>query len=187
MRAVGGPSEAARLTGKTRTTIDNWRRRGTADLLDVLPLVQQAGVTLDWLAHGAGPGASPDTPKPSALVAIAPLRSQGADTPALGLDAGWLHESFGLDPEAVRAVRLEDAGMAPVLQRGGVVLVDIRPDVELGDLVVVDGPKLVARRHYVMPDGEIQLTADADPNWRYARPLADMPPLFNILWIGQSV
>jgi hypothetical protein len=190
IQAVGGPTDASRLAGKTRSTIDNWRKRGSAELADLVPLIEESGISLDWLAMG-GPDAMAGT-------ATAPRnlgngKGTAGKEPGRGIEgdlilsADWLDQNFGLTADQVRLIEVADSAMLPMLKRGALVLVDIRPDSVAGDFVVVDGPRLVARRHYVMPDGRAQLTADADPNWRLVGWPDEMPRLFTILWYAQAV
>lgn len=194
VRAVGGPSEASRITGKTRTTINNWRRKGSADLLDILPLIKATGASLDWLATGLGNPPSGVTIEPAlssvqsgGLVKLTTLtQTASSGEHVLGLSPQVISE-LGVPIDALAAAPVSDGGMAPLIRRGGVVLVDTRPNQPLGELVLVCGPKPFVRRCAVDGLGHTILIADAMPSWSLPPDQIDSIVLRPVVWYGGAV
>lgn len=180
--AVGGPVKAAALIRKTRTHIDNMRKRDARlSLEDLLPLCVEAGVSLDWVATGhqqrpdLGTGADGlyrvTMLKTGALASFA---FEPAFFAALGLEVGH-----------VSAAIVDDDGMEPLIAKGATVLVDNRPATPRSGIYLVTlDDEIVARRLHRLPDGRTELVADAFRAWRYA--LTDKPTvLHRVVWTGR--
>jgi hypothetical protein len=214
IEGVGGVTEAARITGKSRGAVHRWRQEGVAVELDaVLPLAVENGVSLDWVATGyqvrkdllasrdpsepgkGGGGASP-------YVRLMPLRPgqnrrSKAEAQLTPSPVGFTAEAIsalapGLTPDHVRYAVAGDDGMAPAIGKGSLVLVDIRPQPLRSGIYLVDiGDELVARRANPMPGGAAALSADAIPGWNYAVSSgspADLITLgvYRLVWAGQA-
>src|SRR6218665_1211478 len=184
---VGGPVKAAAIIGKTRTHIDNMRKpEAPLRLDDALALAREAGVTLDWVATGyhvrpdlaerpelddAAPGRFGSLPGFARLLPLKPEtvvaggRSVERWTPSdIAVSAQWLNNAFGLDGDTARYAEAGDAGMAPLIAKGSLLIVDIRAARPRTGLHLVGvGDKLLARRLNRLPGGSADLVADADP------------------------
>ena len=214
---VGGPVKAAAIIGKTRTHIDNMRKADAPLRLDdALALAREAGVTLDWVATGyhvrpdlaehpgrqselsdaAGtgfgglPGFARLLPlKPETVAAGG--RSVERWTPSeIAVSAQWLDNAFGLTSDTARYAEAGDAGMAPLIGKGTLLIVDTRPTrPKTGIYLVGVGEELLPRRLNRLPGGSADLVADADPRWRYAlpEPPDPGPELYRIVWAGQQL
>ncbi|WP_395815239.1 helix-turn-helix transcriptional regulator [Devosia sp.] len=186
--AVGGPVKAAALLGKSRTTIDNMRKEGWPPSLDILlPLCQEAGVSLDWVATGYQQRPDLATGSPG-LVAIAPLRP-GDRIPPLAFDADWLKGQFDATADDLRLALVDDDGMAPLVGKGATALLDIRPAAVRTGLYLLDlDGEWVARRIRKRLGGKLELVADADPAWLYDLSGIEVGlTLHRILWTGRTL
>ncbi|RYE09965.1 MAG: hypothetical protein EOP22_06850 [Hyphomicrobiales bacterium] len=211
---VGGPVRAAAIIGKTRTHIDNMRKpNAPLRLDDALALAREAGVTLDWVAtgyhvrpdlaerpdledasatgFGSLPGFSRLLPlKPEMVVAGG--RSIERWTPSdIAVSAQWLNNAFGLTGDTARYAAAGDGGMAPLIGKGTLLIVDTRParTLRTGLYLVNVGDELLPRRLNRLPGGNAELIADADPRWHYQlpEPPEPGPELYRIVWSGQTV
>lgn len=73
-------TELSRLMGQKRSTVGNWRNRGSIPYTDCVAVAEEKGISLDWLLTGVGPmrrGASsdadaepPTNPREQALLAL---------------------------------------------------------------------------------------------------------------------
>lgn len=211
---VGGLVEAARIAKVDRDTINNWRKQGSrVPILGVLPLAIEAQVTLDWVATGyqqrddiealgwrqvgLGEGDGAGGPAPG-FVQLLPLRPQVLRqaqssverwTPFdIAVSETWLTNLFDLTADSARYAIIDEAGMSPTLPKGAGVIVDRRADQPLrsGLYLTILGDELLPRRLYRLPNGVLELVADADPNWRFPVPTENPPPLHRIVWSAQS-
>lgn len=213
---VGGPVKAAAIIGKTRTHIDNIRKPDAPLRLDdALALAREAGVTLDWVATGyhvrpdlaarpapgelseATAGGFGGLPGFARLLPLKPEmvaaggRSIERWTPSdIAVSAQWLDTSFGLTSDTARYAEAGDGGMAPLIGKGTLLIVDTRPArPKTGIYLVEVGDELLPRRLSRLPGGSADLIADADPRWRYAlpEPPEASPGLYRIVWAGQPL
>lgn len=210
---VGGPVKAAAILGKTRTHIDNMRKANAPLRLDdALALARDAGVTLDWVATGyhvrpdladhaelddASAGKFGSLPGFARLLPLKPEtvaaggRSIERWTPSdIAVSAQWLNNAFGLTADTARYAEAGDAGMAPLIGKGTLLIVDTRPTKPRTGLYLVGvGDELLARRLNRLPGGSADLVADADPRWQYKLPEAPDPgpDLYRIVWAGQPL
>lgn len=211
---VGGPVKAALIAKKNRGTIDNWRKEGADPPIEaLLPLCLEAGVSLDWVATGyqirpdlAGarpPGFSDEGPAsqsvPEGFVRLAPLEPDLVMQGTVAVERWapsdvaysieWLSR-FGLTADTARYAIAGDNGMAPTIEKGAFLVVDIRPaNPRAGLYTVKVGDELVARRLHRMPDGRSELVASADAAWRFSLPVDaganGALQLRRIVWVGQ--
>lgn len=202
---VGGPVRAAAIIGKTRTHVDNMRKPGAPLRLDdVLALARAAGVSLDWVVNGgepAQPASALADPQGGGFeglpgfIRLTPLRpeivTKGGRAMELwrpsdiAVSVQWL-DALGLGEESARYGIAGDGGMAPLIGKGAMVMVDARPAPPRTGLYLVGvGEELLARRLTRMPDGGAELIADADPRWRYR--VEGEVELYRIVWVGQGV
>ena len=213
--AVGGPVKAAAIVGKTRTHVDNMRKRGAPLRLDdVLALAIAAGVSLDWVVSGR-------IPRPDLMGAHAGQLADAGGTgfeglpgfarlqplrPTVEMRGGlmlelwepsdiavseqWLDGAFGVTSDTARYARAGDGGMAPVVGKDALVIVDTRSaPPRTGIYLVGVGDELLVRRLSRLPGGSSELIADADPRWRYPLPTelpADLE-LYRVVWSGQAL
>ena len=73
-------TELSRLMGQKRSTVGNWRNRGSIPYTDCVEVAEEKGISLDWLLTGAGPmrrdeegqaaPASAESPREQALLAL---------------------------------------------------------------------------------------------------------------------
>lgn len=181
---------------------------------DTLALARAAGVTLDWVStgyhirpdlsdhpapiemseatassFGALPGFTRLLPlKPETVVAGG--RSIERWTPSdIAVSAQWLNNAFGLTSDTARYAEAGDGGMAPLIGKGTLLIVDTRPAKPRTGLYLLSvGDELLPRRLSRRPDGTADLIADADPRWHYALPETDGgPDLHRIVWAGQPL
>lgn len=198
--AVGGPTKAAALLKRSRPHIDNIRKPG-ADLKldDLLPLCEAAGVSLDWAATGyqvrpdlqSSVGAN-FSERAAGFVQLAPLR---ADPPDFAVSESWL-SGHGYSATTLRQARVDDGGMAPMIPKGSLVIVETKPaKVRSGVYVIEIGEELLARRLQLLPGDAGELVADGDPRWRFSvswagtgdsRDLGKLG-LHRVVWAGQDV
>lgn len=203
---VGGPVRAAAIIGKTRTHVDNMRKPGAPLRLDdVLALARAAGVPLDWVVNGGAPapaagGALADAGAGGfeglpGFIRLTPLRPEIVTTGGravelwrpsdIAVSVQWL-DALGLGEDSARYGIAGDGGMAPLIGKGAMVMVDARPaPPRTGVYLVGVGEELLARRLARMPDGSAELIADADPRWRYR--VEGEVELYRIVWVGQGV
>lgn len=214
---VGGPVKAAAIIGKTRTHIDNMRKANAPLRLDdALALAREAGVTLDWVATGyhvrpdltehpgrdselaeANAGGFGGLPGFARLLPLKPEtvlaggRSVERWTPSdIAVSAQWLDSAFGLTSDTARYAEAGDGGMAPLIAKGTLLIVDTRPaKPRTGIYLVGVGEELLPRRLSRLPGGSADLIADADPRWHYPlpEPPAPGPELYRIVWAGQPL
>jgi hypothetical protein len=207
---VGGPVKAAAIIGKSRGTIDDWRREGTrVPLTELLPLCVENGVSLDWVATGyqvrpdlagiggpelqLGEGGSHSVLGAGDTVRLMPLWGKRAanverfEPSEIPFAVDWLQSEFGLSADDARYVHPQDDGMAPIIARGSLAIVDVRETASprSGIYVLELGDEQVARRLNLKPDGSAELVADANPGWRY--PLPEGTMLRRIVWAGQKL
>lgn len=48
-------TELSRLMGQKRSTVGNWRNRGSVPYTDCVEVAEERGISLDWLLTGVGP------------------------------------------------------------------------------------------------------------------------------------
>lgn len=210
VEAVGGQRRASEIAAVSPATINNWRKEGAALPFDgMLALCIAGGVSLDWVATGymVRPdilGRHSDSESRTQLLGedfgrllpLRPVRERSANgvsvqrvVPSeIAVSEQWLRRQFDLPSNQARYAIVEDDGMAPMVGRGAMVLLDTRPVAPRSGLVLLEGEELLARRLYRMPDGAFELTADGDPNWRFRTDALDqLPPLHRIVWGGQNL
>lgn len=207
---VGGQKRASEIASVSADTINNWRKEGAKLPIDgVLQLCMEAGVSLDWVAtgHMVRPDvirrgqelaeAALATDLAAGFEQLMPLRPESQEASRhsvrrhapseISVNAQWLKREFDLATDDARYAYVDDDGMAPKVPRGAFVLVDARPTEFRGGVFLIEGPELLARRLYQMPDGFFELTADSDPNWRYRAAAVELPQMHRIVWAGQSL
>lgn len=166
-----------------------------------------SGVPVDWLATGRAtdqPGGLQEPAVPrgdfGGFVRLMPVWPDNADRPSgtrlerwtpsdLAFSEQWLKDSFDLSPATARYAVVTDHGMAPLCDTGATVIVEYigGPPVP-GIYVVRAGGSCLARRLYIMPDGQYELTADADPHWRFRSPDgAGLPEIYRIVWVARPL
>jgi hypothetical protein len=181
--AVGGPVKAAALIKRTRQHLDNMRKPDARlSVEDLLPLCREAGVSLDWVATGYQQ--RPDLPQGEGVTGevLRPLR-QGPELVVPPLLLG------GVPTFSARYATLDDNGMAPVLPRSALVIVDVRASTLKAGIYLIDlDGELVARRLHRLPDNKLELAADAEASWRF-RFSPEAPPklLHRVVWVGQNL
>lgn len=205
---VGGLVEASKVAGVDRDTVNNWRKAGArVPILGLLPLAVRAGVTLDWVATGnqqrpdiealgwrqVGAEEQSSAPPASGLVQIAPMKGElheqdgqlvrRLEPSVFAVSELWLKERHGLAVEDLRYALAGDDGMASIIPKGSMIIVQAEPAKALtpGLYVVEIRGVLLARRLNVTLEGEYELAADDNPTWRYPLP-SKRPMLFRVLW-----
>ncbi len=71
-------TELSRLVGQKRSTVGNWRNRGSIPCTDCGEVAEEKGISLDWLLTGVGPmrrgdssdAEPPTNPREQALLAL---------------------------------------------------------------------------------------------------------------------
>lgn len=206
---VGGQGPAAKLAQVSHDTVNNWRKPGSRVPLEgMLALAVAAGVSLDWIATGHQ--VRPDMADATVAIVGTHLGNELADftrltmigdeiiQPPAAADAvaltgiavsrTWLKAAFDLSPDTARFAKVTDDGMAPRISVGSIAIVDMREQpLRSGFYLARLGEELLARRLYRMPDGNFELVADADGNWRYQLQPAALPELRPIVWAGQTI
>jgi hypothetical protein len=214
---VGGPVKAAVIIGKTRTHIDNMRKPDAPLRLDdALALAREAGVTLDWVAtgyhvrpdltehprregelseamgggFGGLPGFSRLLPLKPETVAVGGRSIERWMPSDIAVSAQWLDSDFGLTSDTARYAEAGDGGMAPLIGKGALLIVDTRPARPRSGIYLVSvGDELLPRRLSRLPSGSADLIADADPRWHFPlpEPQDGGPELYRIVWAGQAL
>lgn len=189
--AVDGPVRAAALAKKNRGTIDNWRKEGAdPPIWGLLPLCEDAKLSLDWVATGyqVRPDLAAAAGRAAEYVPLMPL-VDGADAPVAPITASfsWL-ATLGVEPGTARLVYAGDDGMSPVITKGAMLLIDTAPSkTRSGIYALRAGEEHLARRLVMKPENS-ELLADAMPSWRYPAPdEADGRKLARIVWVGQAI
>jgi hypothetical protein len=164
---VGGRARAAKLVGRSTTTIDNWRSGTPIPLLDALTLAREAQVSLDWVATGYD--RRPDLPDVTSSVrgGFTVVRSyhpaeqqvgEVTDAAIMAFGESWLRE-IGIEPADAALMNAPDDAMAPEIGAGDQVLLDRGvKGIKGGGIYALgrDGGVLI-RRVQLMIDGSVQL------------------------------
>jgi transcriptional regulator with XRE-family HTH domain len=166
---LGGPTRAATVLKRSRTTIDNWRS-GSAriSLEDAYSLTREAGVTLDWILAADDDREANLLWKGNAgedFVRIAVFSASSDETlnelnfqPPAAFLRSWLNEAR-IAPETCAVVMVQDDAMAPEISPGDMLLVD-RSKQEInksGVYALLRRNAVLVRRVQVMVDGGLQL------------------------------
>lgn len=177
LKRVGGISEFVRRSGRARATVDRWANAQTEpSLLDLVEIARICEVSLEWLLDGSG--ATECVSKLSDVAAaevvqipILDARAEAGpgienylDGNVVGYFAFSAAElrSLGVEPENVRALRIDGDSMRPTVSDGRMALMDIsKRDLVDSKVYVLRAPDgLRAKRIQRKMDGRVVLVSD---------------------------
>ncbi len=163
-------------------------------------VAQTLGVSVHYLLHGMdGTDGVAQASASSSLVAIAPLAvevtaagitvvtPQGYSTP-YRVHRAWLEEELGIPVWQLRMLQALDDSMAPTLQEGDTVLVNIAdvPEVPDGLFAIVDRLGITLRRISAAEPGALLVATDNPAFRSQERPAADIHILGRVVWVAHT-
>ncbi|GBQ24117.1 phage repressor [Gluconacetobacter sacchari DSM 12717] len=205
---IVGITHAAKSAGLAYTTLRDYMNGQEMKFSAAITLARVCGVSIEWLAHGTGPGpraagdAAPAAGMPETDEAgrRVPLRGghqtvipwhdvTGQTEEGLRIGKAWLDAALPRDPAGLRLLTASGDAMRPTLQDGDLLIVDTAATAVSGGALYAlrIGGETVIRRLDRRFDGGLRAMAD---NERY--PSQDIPPeaaaglavLGEIVWSG---
>jgi phage repressor protein C with HTH and peptisase S24 domain len=138
MQQFGSVADLARAVGVSDNAIYKWvSGRGQPSMISLVNLARAARVSIEWLATGedAAKGESHKAesdeyvylPRNSVRSPVGKGTVQSLQiVDYLALKAEWLRRRFGIDPKSLMLVDAVSDSMAPTIDEGDLVLVDLR-------------------------------------------------------------
>lgn len=178
----------SRLIGRNAAYIQQFIRRGTPRRLperERAILARHFGIPEQWL------GAAGASPPRDALFAPAAIEGAEGDDVRLGFPRAWLDE-LGSDPACLRLALVDGEAMAPTLQGGDSLLVDLGDAAgRLRDglyLLDMDGTKQVRRLtlHPIRRMVTVQADNPAHADWPGLDP-DELKIVGRVVWTGRRL
>lgn len=181
---VGGSAELARRARLSRQMVDKYAAGSEPSRESLLALARAGEVSLEWLAAGEGPMQKRE--RRATIVADAPpgdgyialprydvQASAGVGTPVLSEEvvdwvyfkADWLRRTLGLNPAQLTLIEAVGDSMAPGIEDGDLLLVDVNQPALKGDGVYVLAMDdtlagLMVKRVELTPHGGLVISSD---------------------------
>ena len=194
-------ADLAKISGFGRQTLGDWTRgKRVPPPGQLSKLAEVVGVDPGWLRDGEGP---PPSSLGVQVRGVAPaVRGEArpeavgdsARSTVLAVDRQWVAQVLGVRPEHLGVAHAESAEMAPAIQPGDTLLLQLLPDhrerhslglhydPEAVYLVEADGQVLIRRLAFA--EGETRLLA-ANPAFPPIKfNLEGMRLLGRVLWVG---
>ena len=195
---TGSVSALARATGTSGGAIHKWLKAQSEPSRDrLVALARAAKVSVRWLATGEG-AQEEGLPEGYAIPACgcAEVAAKygaklgiGQTVTTLAFKREWLERRLGLEPCAVLLVEAMGDAMAPTIEEGNLVLVDISepPFKDDGVYVIVRDERLCVRRVSRRLDGTIVASTD-NPAYSAETVQADsIKPVGRVVWRGGRI
>ncbi len=198
MQQFGSVAELARAVGVSDNAIYKWvSGRGQPSMISLVNLARTARVSIEWLATGQD-AAKADAPGVESAdydhLPNGAIRTPGARgtiqsrqiVDDLAFKSEWLRRRLGLEPKNVMLVEAVSDSMAPTIDIGDIVIVDVR-DARVrhdGVYVLRNAGELSIKRVQRRPDGKLVLRND-NPAYEPAVVSPEsIAVLGNVVWIG---
>jgi phage repressor protein C with HTH and peptisase S24 domain len=174
MQQFGSVADLARAVGVSDNAIYKWvSGRGQPSMISLVNLARAARVSIEWLAtgqdapkgeaRGAEAGEYVYLPHNSVRSAVGRGTVQSRQiVDYLALKAEWLRRRIGIDPKNLMLVEAVSDSMAPTIDEGDLVLVDLRDQRFRHDGVYVlrASGDLSIKRIQRRPDGKLIIRND---------------------------
>jgi phage repressor protein C with HTH and peptisase S24 domain len=184
---VGGSAELARRAGLSRQMVEKYAGGSEPSRENLIALARAGGVSLEWLAAGAGPMERGETggctankvaeePPGDGYIALPRYdvrASAGVGVPVLSEEvvdwiyfkAEWLRRTLGLSPSQLALIEAVGDSMSPGIEDGDLLLVDVGQPVLKGDGVYVLAMDdtmigLMVKRVEITPHGGLVISSD---------------------------
>lgn len=213
-RKAGSVSELARASGISRRMIDRYRSGAEPTRDNLVVFARAVGVSLEWLATGEGPKERADFhwsgPSPMAVEAKSSLQGEGyVALPRYDVRAAagggalveqeqvvdwiyfkqdWLRNTLGLGPQRLAIIEAVGDSMAPSINDGDLLLVDVGEPPLRGDgiyVIAVDDVLLV-KRIAITLGGGLVISSD-NPQYHATSQEVDRDSLGEVRIIGRVV
>jgi len=174
MQQFGSVADLARAVGVSDNAIYKWvSGRGQPSMISLVNLARAARVSIEWLATGQdtakGDAQKAESDEYVYLPSNSVRSSVGRGTVQsrqivdyLALKAEWLRRRVGVDPKSLMLVEAVSDSMAPTIDEGDLVLVDLRDPRFRHDGVYVlrTSGELSIKRIQRRPDGKLMIRND---------------------------
>lgn len=195
---VGSASALAKRAGISHSGLSRYMSGGDPSRKVLVALAQAAGVSLDWLATGAGTRRPEPPPAlPTSTLRLVPYLSEGAsalndvapserkDFTAQAFCFRWLSK-HGLDSTQLSALEVRGDSMAPTLRAGNIVLIDTESKQIEDDRIYLirDSDHLLIRRLQVEIGGQVRALADNPLHREFFVALDAIKILGRVVWSG---
>jgi phage repressor protein C with HTH and peptisase S24 domain len=137
MQQFGSVADLARAVGVSDNAIYKWvSGRGQPSMISLVNLAHAARVSIEWLATGQEASKSEEPPAEAGEYVLPrnSLRTSSGRAAAqnrqvvdyLAFKSEWLHRRVGIDPKGLMLIEAVSDSMAPTIDEGDLVLVDLR-------------------------------------------------------------
>jgi phage repressor protein C with HTH and peptisase S24 domain len=197
MQQFGSVADLARAVGVSDNAIYKWvSGRGQPSMISLVNLAHAARVSIEWLATGEEASKSEEPAAESGEYVYLPrssVRTSGGRTAQsrqvvdyLAFKNEWLHRRVGIDPKSLLLIEAVSDSMAPTIDDGDLVLVDVR-DPRLrhdGVYVLRASGDLPIKRIQRRPDGKLIIRND-NPAYEPTVVAADSVNIVgHVIWAG---
>jgi phage repressor protein C with HTH and peptisase S24 domain len=201
MQQFGSVADLARAVGVSDNAIYKWvSGRGQPSMMSLVNLSKAAGVSVEWLATGRGsPTKARGESHGMEVVEGGPVPRQSlrtangrgtAQNPQivdyLSFQPDWLQRELNMDLRNLALVEVMGDSMAPTIDEGDLVLVDLREARFRSDGVYVlrIGSDLAVKRLQRQPDGTVLIRGDNPAYESSTVKPEEVTLLGRVLWIG---
>ena len=174
MQQFGSVADLARAVGVSDNAIYKWvSGRGQPSMVSLVNLSRAARVSIEWLAtgqeppkgetRGTEPGEYVHLPSNSVRGAVGRGSVQSRQiVDYLAFKADWMRQRIGIDPKSLMLIEAVSDSMAPTIEAGDLMLVDMREPRFRHDGVYVlrAGGELSIKRIQRRPDGKLIIRND---------------------------
>nr|WP_231873554.1 LexA family transcriptional regulator [Acetobacter tropicalis] len=187
-----GITRAAKAAGVPYTTLRDYMNGGEMKFSSIASLARVCGVSLDWLAYGAGeepppPQTQEETPARGGHQAVIPWLDNRED--GLRISKSWLARTFRQDGTSLRLVSVIGDAMLPTLVENDLVILDTANQQIHGSglfALAVDDSILIRRLERRLGGG-LRVIADNDrypPQDLTQDEVSDLKIVGEVLWSG---
>jgi phage repressor protein C with HTH and peptisase S24 domain len=174
MQQFGSVADLARAVGVSDNAIYKWvSGRGQQGMVSLVNLSRAARVSIEWLATGQeSPKDETRGAEPCEYVHL-PNNSVGGAVPResvpspqivdyLAFNADWMRRRISIDPKSLMLIEAVSDSMAPTIEAGDLMLVDLREPRFRHDAVYAlrAGGELSIKRIQRRPDGKLIIRND---------------------------
>jgi phage repressor protein C with HTH and peptisase S24 domain len=174
MQQFGSVADLARAVGVSDNAIYKWvSGRGQPSMISLVNLAHAARVSIEWLATGQEASKSEEPPAEAGEYVYLPrnsLRTSSGRAAAenrqvvdyLAFKNEWLRRRVGIDPKGLMLIEAVSDSMAPTIDEGDLVLVDLRdPRFRYDGVYVLRASgDLPIKRIQRRPDGKLIIRND---------------------------
>jgi phage repressor protein C with HTH and peptisase S24 domain len=194
---VGGPKQLSERSGLSRAVIGKYLSgKSDPSRQRLVKLANAAGVSIRWLVTGEGEMSRDD--QSFVFMPGGEIKDRSAGEPAvsgdqivdhLALRADWVREALRADPNRVALIEARRDSMAPTINDGDLLLVEVSGDPFAldGIYVIIRPDGLAAKRLVKRIDGTFEIRSD-NPLYgcEVARPEA-LKILGRVIWHGRRL